>query len=248
VFAECAVLTRRFGVGGEVAVFVKICGTTNLADAELAVELGADALGFIFAPSKRQVSVKQAAEITSRLPAKVQRIGVFTGPPIFYELQEAVLGAGLTGIQMHWPVHEGTTEIVQQMFGETVQMWQVVSYNSDIGNEYFLAQLASSLNDDRLAGVLLDSQTAASAGGTGVPLPWGQMADLVASAVDDEGRASRGGPHLIAAGGLRAENVGEAIRTLRPWGVDVVSGVEASPGKKSPDRLRAFMEAVRGAS
>ena len=225
-------------------MFVKICGTTNLADAALAVELGADALGFIFAPSKRRVGVREAAAIASELPEHVQRVGVFT-EPLIYELQEAVREVGLTGIQMHWPAHEGTTEIVHGAFGGNVALWQVLSYDveqdSAAADEAFLKRVAHVLGDERLAGVLLDTQTARGSGGTGVALPWPRIARLMRAA--EQARAAKVGTEarILLAGGLDAENVGEAIRTLRPWGVDVVSGVEAEPGRKDAERLRAFV-------
>ncbi len=238
-----------------VSMFVKICGTTNLADAELAVELGADALGFIFAPSKRRVTVEQAAAITARLPARVEKVGVFTEPDARVIL-DTVLQAGLSAVQLHMPYDPELVERLWVTLGLDVRLWQVVGIEmtpgpEDVLTERWRAAARWPFADPRLAVVLLDAVKNGSSGGLGQAFPWKLAADaFLVQRATVQAVAKRSGlkiPEIVVAGGLLPENVSEAMATLKPWGVDVVSGVEASPGRKSPDRLRAFFEAVRGA-
>jgi phosphoribosylanthranilate isomerase len=237
-------------------MFVKICGTTNLADAELAVELGADALGFIFAPSKRRVTVEQAATITRALPERVHKVGVFTEPD-GRSIVRAVHEAGLTAVQLHLPYDAEMIRYLSGAFGLGVKLWQVMGVVVDpedpiAAKEQLGTRTRIPLSDPRLSVVLLDSVKDGVSGGTGRAFSWNDVpSNLRIQHATIRALLRREGirvPELAVAGGLTPENVGEAIRTLRPWGVDVVSGVEASPGKKSPDRLRAFMEAVEQAS
>lgn len=228
-------------------MIVKICGTTNLDDALLSVDAGADALGFIFAPSKRRVTVEQVAAITRELPPGVARVGVFTEPEVA-EIAEAVRAADLTAVQMHWGYDAAVVAALRAVLGPAVELWQVVGYpvspEDAAGEEQaFLHALQAALADPAVAVVLLDSVKGKASGGLGVTMPWARVATLMQQARHGD---CSDGPRLLLAGGLTAENVREAIRALRPAGVDAVSGVEASPGRKSPDRLRAFvLEAKR---
>ncbi len=242
-------------------MFIKICGTTNLADAELAVRAGADALGFIFAPSRRRVTVEQAAAITAYLPGSLERVGVFTDAS-FHEIAHAVQAAGLTAVQLHRGYDGTLIERLDAAFGSALQLWQVVSYEINAreinaqdasGAEHgFVQTLGSTLRDEHLAVVLLDTAKAGATGGLGQSFPWARVAGLLETArseARDMAQTSRDLnrlPRLVVAGGLTAENVAEAIHTLKPWGVDCVSGVEAEPGRKDADRLSAFMKAARG--
>lgn len=237
-------------------MFVKICGTTNLADARLAIGLGADALGFIFAPSKRHVTAEGVAEITPNLPPHVARVGVFNQPDV-QEIARTVRTAGLTAVQMHWPFNEQTTEALHRELGDDISLWQVVGVevqprDLEASNQRFTAELTGALLDKHLHYLLLDAIMGGASGGLGQRFPWEQASRVVQHALLTAAQTAGGDgsapPNILLAGGLDANNVREAIAALQPWGVDVVSGVEARPGKKSPDRLAAFFSAVRQVS
>jgi phosphoribosylanthranilate isomerase len=231
-------------------MFVKICGTTSLADAELAIELGADALGFIFAPSKRRVNVEQVAAITNKVTGNVLLVGVFTEPNVD-EIVRTARKARLSAVQMHWPYN---SQVVDELVDEAdaFELWQVVGFPIDPvdqkdAEQQFGNELRAALLDGRLDCILLDAVKGGASGGMGQAFSWSRATEVVnrVTAEIRQREPERVLPHIVLAGGLRPENVAEAVRTLQPWGVDVVSGVEASPGKKSPDRLKAFMKAVR---
>jgi phosphoribosylanthranilate isomerase len=224
-------------------VYVKICANTNLEDALLAVELGADAVGFVFAPSKRRVTAEEVAEITRRLPETVEKVGVFTTRDLD-EVVDTAIAAGLTAVQVHsafdpeflWAIRDG-------MAGEA-RVIQVVEFPEDAGEaeeKKFEETMVRVGQEGAVDWVLLDTAVKGSSGGTGVAFDWERAAELLKRAA---ARLQGGLPPLILAGGLKAENVGEAIAALTPWGVDVASGVEAEPGKKDPARLRAFIAAA----
>ena len=234
-------------------MFVKICGTTNLADARLAVELGADALGFIFAPSKRRVSGETAASILRELSSRVLSVGVFTQPDP-EEIGRTVSEARLGAVQMHWAYDFAVIEALRGRFGRALELWQVVGFRIDAidaeeAEREFTRELRVALLDSRLDRILLDAVKGGASGGLGQAFSWERAAAVVKALLLETGQVQRGRgltlPYVIVAGGLHAENVREAIDLLQPWGVDVVSGVEASPGKKSPDRLARFMDAAK---
>ena len=199
-------------------MFVKICGITNAADALLAVAMGAEVLGFVFAESKRQVTPEQAGEIIQQLPYDVTTVGVFRNQHP-EQILEVMSVARLTGVQLHG----------QEMPGEAALLRRKVP---------FLVQ-AFSANDPRLArvddyevdAVLLDAPTP----GSGEVFDW----DLVGSLPQRR--------RVILAGGLTADNVRTAVESVRPWGVDVASGVESAPGQKDPVKLRHFINAATDA-
>lgn len=199
-------------------MFVKICGTTSEEDALLAVAMGADAVGFIFAPSPRLVAPKVAGEIARRLPPEVITVGVFRDEAP-ERVVEIVNHQGLRAAQLSG--HE-TTEQVQYV-AERVPM----------------TIKAFAAGDPRMARareygadvVMVDSPSP----GSGKVFDWDLVGDV---------------PHgvrLLLAGGLTPDNVAEAIGRVRPWGVDVATGVEAAPGRKDPRKLRAFIAAARRA-
>ncbi len=252
-------------------MWVKICGTTNLPDAELARAHGADALGFIFAPSKRRVTVEQAAAITAALPLGVDRVGVFTEPAVA-TIADTVRRAGLTAVQLHMPHDPIRTERLREALGPEVRLIQVLGIASEWGTaagraggpgereltaELLAAQLAAQLGevlaDRALWAILLDSVKAGNSGGLGLRFPWratrsvmdGVLAGLGASGGLPVLEQAAVQPKILLAGGLDAENVAEAIAILRPWGVDCVSGVEGSPGQKDAQRLARFFAAAR---
>lgn len=227
-------------------MWVKICGTTSLEDAHVAVEAGADALGFVFAQSPRRVTAEQAGEMISGLGKDVETIGVFVEED-FDGIVSTVLTAGLTGVQLHGPVDKGLAERLRERFAEGApgakhfKILQVLHFGAD---EDALDTLDKRLNALRQSGavdaVLVDSRTAQAQGGTGVRYDW---AAARRSFVDAAAQV-----RMVVAGGLNPENVREAIETLEPWGVDVVSGVEAAPGRKDAEKVRAFVEQARAAA
>jgi phosphoribosylanthranilate isomerase len=208
-------------------MWVKICGTTNLDDALLAADAGADAVGFVFAPSPRQVTAEQAAEIAPQVPGPVEKIGVFVDADL-EEIVSTAKRCGLTGLQLHRANDPQSLRQLRECLGGRIRLIQVLHFGPEFAAE--LAALGGSGADV----VLVDSRTAKAVGGTGVAFDWRTAQKDFHAAVP-----------MIAAGGLTPANVAEAIRTLRPWGVDAVSGVEARPGKKDPARVRAFVHAAR---
>jgi phosphoribosylanthranilate isomerase len=212
--------------------WVKICGMTNLEDALTAVDAGADAVGFVFyEKSPRNISVEAARTIVQKLPERVDKIGVFVN-----ELPERVSAiadeAGLTAVQFHGDEHRNPERysVNREAFFclpamDLVQRWKQ-------GNVF-----VSFSGLPNLAGILLDSGTREQRGGTGKTFAWGEAYGFV--------RTTNALYPVIIAGGLTPTNVGWAVGFLKPWGVDVASGVEANPGRKDPEKVRAFVKAVR---
>jgi phosphoribosylanthranilate isomerase len=232
-------------------MWIKICGTTNLADAQLAVEAGADALGFVFAASPRRMTAAQVAEITRalpkaiELPGSVETIGVFADAG-FDEIVTAVHEGGLTGVQLHSDV-DLVPDLAMRLreefshgapHSERLTILQVLHFHSE--GDALQEQLAELGQNPALDAVLVDSRTPQARGGTGICFDWQAASRGFLSAA----RQLR----VIAAGGLKPENVREAIETLRPWGVDVASGVEAAPGRKDPARVKEFIATARAAA
>jgi phosphoribosylanthranilate isomerase len=213
------------------SLWIKICANTSLADAQLAAEAGADAVGFVFAPSPRRVTAEQAARIVPQLPAALEKIGVFVDAG-FDEIAETVDAAGLTGVQLHFDAPTALAAQLRERFGPKLRILGVVHFDSRAGK-----RVAAIARDAHIDALLVDSRTAAAVGGTGVAFDWDAARGLI---FDAEGPMK-----FIAAGGLTPENVAEAIATLRPWGVDVVSGVESAPGRKDAAKVRAFIERAR---
>jgi phosphoribosylanthranilate isomerase len=207
--------------------WIKICGTTSLEDALSSIEAGADALGFIFAESKRRVSVEQAQRIISQLPRDVERIGVFMNKSA-EETCSVISAVELTGIQMH-----GDESPVVVYEGLPIARWNAMRKIKTIqvkpGRELGLDHVSAS---GRVDTWLLDSGA-----GSGKTFDW----EIVRK------QLGQTQAQFIVAGGLNPENVGDAIRIFRPWGVDVVTGVEREPGRKDPKKLKAFVAAVREA-
>jgi phosphoribosylanthranilate isomerase len=217
-------------------MWVKICGNTSLGDALAAAQQGADAVGFVFAESKRRVTVAQVAAITPHLPAGVERVGVFYSRDAS-EIQTVVGEAGLTTVQLHGGLNE---KLLGRLAGG-VKIIQTLHWV--VGDEASAEQLRGELGRVAAGGVvdrvLIDSKVGTMGGGTGVAFDWAGAREVL--------RAAPSGLRLIVAGGLKPENVAEAIAQLQPWGVDVVSGVEAAPGRKDLDRLARFLKNARGA-
>lgn len=223
-------------------MWIKICANTNLDDAQLAAGLGADAVGFVFSPSPRCVTAAQVARITPHLPASVERIGVFPALEAD-EIDRAAREAGLTAVQLHGGVSIALIRRLHELFHGEIKLIQTVHWDTSAGdaNAAIVAQHLRAIAADGLVDrVLLDSKTAAASGGTGVAFDWNAARATLAEAT--------GNLKLIIAGGLRPDNVSEAIARLNPWGVDVASGVEQSPGRKSPEKLSAFVRAIRNSA
>jgi phosphoribosylanthranilate isomerase len=237
--------------------WIKICGITNLQDAKLAVEAGADALGFVFyEKSPRKVSREAAREIVSELPEKIEKVGVFVAPPL--DLADLYNSVRLTAVQQHlgfgdptgvsketavglgsfWKPPKFITSLRMGLVseGDTLQgLIRSFEHWGEGMSEEAKSHMPSGLFDT----FLLDSGTKTEVGGTGKTFDWKRAALLV--------ETMKKNVKVVVAGGLSPENVGEAIRTLHPWGVDVASGTEAIPGKKDPAKVRAFVDAVKAA-
>jgi len=200
-------------------VFVKVCGITSEEDGLLAVAMGADAVGFVFAPgSRRLVRPDQVREIVHRLPPETVTVGVFRDerPERVVEIVNQV---GLTGAQLHGREPLSEVRWIRQRVQFVVQAFAA--------GDPALAAAANGPADL----VLVDSPDPGS----------GRLFDWTLA------EGAPGGVRLVLAGGLTADNVGDAIERVRPWGVDVSSGVERSPGRKDATKLRRFVQAAREA-
>ena len=211
------------------SLWIKICGNTSFEDASLAAGAGADAVGFVFATSPRQVSVDQVAKITSRLPSSLEKIGVFVDSSL-EEIESAIQVSGLSGVQLHLDENPELPLRLRKRFGPDLRILRVVHFGPRM-----MERAVAPGTDESVDAILIDSRTATAVGGTGITFDWDQAEPLF----------DRGGLRLVVAGGLSPSNVQEAIRKLHPWGVDVVSGVEAAPGRKDPDKVRAFVRNAR---
>lgn len=209
--------------------WIKICATTCIEDALASIDAGANALGFVFAPSKRRVSPEQAKAIVAQLPAGIERIGVFNDDTA-ERVAEMVKQVGLTGVQLHG---NEPLESIHRLLSSLKSGSQFRVIKTVLVNGNFSAQFSSVCRDyDCVDSILLDS-----GGGSGKTFDWQAVQPLIG-----ENRK-----RLIIAGGLNKENVGEAIGRFSPYGVDVVTGVEREPGRKDPEKLKAFVAAVRRA-
>ena len=234
--------------------WVKICGTTNLEDALTAVDAGADAVGFVFyEKSPRKISVEAAREIVEKLPESVEKIGVFVDSDDLDPIR-VLLDAGLTGTQAYVSVENDRRRIGSGMdvsllpkrarfmmalpaklFGDEEQIQNI---KFDFTNMKRARLEGFSVPEGLMDTFVLDSGDLQMPGGTGKTFDWKKAVPIA------EGMR-HSGVKLVVAGGLTPENVTDAIDLLKPWGVDVASGVEAKPGKKDPGKVRAFVKAVR---
>lgn len=199
-------------------MLVKICGITSPEIASVAVHAGADFLGFVFAKSKREVSMEQARKIIQELPGHVKSVGIFVNQDI-HAVEKIVQETGLDFAQLHG---EESNEAVIQLTCPVIK--------SLPGTKDGLAKAA---HYDAASYLLMDSPPLPDAyGGNGISFNWSIL----------EGNAFS--EKLILAGGLTPENVAEAIQQVNPVGVDVSSGVETN-GKKDPDKIKAFISAAK---
>lgn len=227
-------------------MFIKICANTNLEDTQLAAELGADAVGFVFAPSRRRMSAAQVAAITPHLPDSLLTVGVFATTDAD-EIGRIVRESRLQAVQLHSEANPALIARLTDSFEGSVHLIQTVPFNVHSGdNAGFSAALARALTTPGLWAVLVDAARRGKSGGLGMPFDWELAAKEIRLARDSAAAASGPDlPPLIVAGGLNSRNVAAAIEVLDPWGVDVASGVEAEPGRKDPVRLSRFISAAR---
>jgi len=201
---------------------VKICGITRVEDALAAVDAGADALGFMFfGASPRCITYEQAAEILRQVPPFVARVGVFVNPSA-NKVRAAIAETGIDTLQFHGEESPG---FCRQFGLRVIKAFRVRD-----------AESLTPLADFRSEAWLLDSFVEGKQGGTGAVFNW----DLAAQAVKQGG-------HVILAGGLAPENASDAVRQVRPYALDVSSGVELAPGRKDAAKIRAFIAAAKGA-
>lgn len=207
------------------SVRVKICGLTNLDDARAAIDAGAHALGFIFfSGSPRYITPPAAARIIGQLPPFASKVGVFVNEPLESILQIAN-STGIDAIQLHGDETPDLCEALARERFKTIKAFRIKDRSS-----------LDSVGNFRTSAFLLDSYVSGQLGGTGAKFNW----DLAIEA------ATSGIP-IILAGGLVPENVQQAVSKVSPYAVDVSSGVEASPGKKDHQKIRAFITAAGGA-
>jgi phosphoribosylanthranilate isomerase len=211
-------------------VRVKICGITNPADAESAAKLGADAIGLNFyPPSPRAIDAATASGILQVLPPFVEPVALFVNQPPA-QAQDFAQRLTIRTLQMHGDHHA--------VLPAGITRW-ILAFS--IPDAAVLASIQTRVEEVRSAGaplaaVLVDAHVAGKYGGTGQTAPWHLLAGFDP------------GVPVILAGGLTAENVTEAIRSVRPYAVDVAGGVESAPGKKDAEKMRRFIDAVQEAS
>jgi phosphoribosylanthranilate isomerase len=216
--------------------WVKICGITNLEDALVAVDAGADAVGFVFYDkSPRCINVEATREVVQKLPASVDKVGVFVDADCA-RMRETVVAAGLSAVQLHGKISiEGVWQDPRPALECAGTSKLIAMIPAQALNEGGI--LISERLKGKLFAILIDTLVNGASGGTGATFDWEAVRGVV------QGLSLM--VPVIVAGGLTSGNVGEAIRTLQPFGVDVASGVETKPGKKDPEKVRAFVRAVR---
>ena len=204
--------------------FIKICGITNLEDARLSIAAGADALGFNFyGPSPRYIEPQAAREIIEQLSDNVLTVGVFVNEESPALVEQIANEAGVAALQLHGDESPDYCRELSERY--VIKVLRA-------GNEF---KPENALDYD-VEAIMLDAFDTKLRGGTGRTIDWSrarQTRNLV--------------PRIILAGGLTPENVGEAISTVDPYGVDACSGLESTPGKKVPERVATFIKAVRAA-
>jgi phosphoribosylanthranilate isomerase len=199
---------------------IKICGLTKAEDVDATVAAGADAVGFVFAPSPRQVTPSQAAAAATAAPPPVARIGIFVDPTLA-EIEEAARAAGLTAVQL---CGSESPEFISALSVPVIKVLAVGTSFDWKGAEPFRGHAAA---------LLLDTYASGKAGGTSQTFHWQSIGE------------APGWAPLFVAGGLDANNVAGAISALHPFAVDVSSGVESAPGVKDHRAIEAFCTAVR---
>jgi phosphoribosylanthranilate isomerase len=213
-----------------VAPDIKFCGLTRSIDAQRAAELGAAYVGVIFAGGPRQLTVDRAADVLANLPGGVRRVGVF-GPQSIEEIASIASTLALDVVQLHDRGDPASVSALRKL--TSAEVWSVLRLSRG-----FLPENSKAIAN-AADGVVLDAYVAGVLGGTGVALPWDELAGRLVGL-----RSTR----LILAGGLRPDNVAKAISLVAPDGVDVSSGVETEVGIKDLEKMKAFRDAVTQAS
>ena len=218
--------------------WIKICGTTSREDALVAVDAGADALGFVFYEnSPRNIDADTAGKIVAELPPQVEKVGVFVDQSP-EQVREVAKRAGFTAVQLYADRYAGRTEEMFRLKKDCPGLKLIVTHS--VPQVVASGSLLISTETQRMIfALMMDSGTPAQPGGTGKAFEWKSAQALILG-------ANLMLP-VVVAGGLSPSNVVEAMNALQPWGVDVVSGVESAPGKKDPEKVRAFVKAVRDA-
>ena len=201
---------------------IKFCGCTELQDVMLAVETGADAIGMIFAPSTRRITESAARHIAEHLPPFITPVGVFVNPSRDEIFREREIFPDLV-VQLHG---DEPPSFVSSIDGKVLKTIHVAQDAADPGT------IERAANEHPRAIVLFDTAAGAQRGGTGQTFPWKTVAPVARER------------QVIVGGGLTPENVGQCVRTLRPFGVDVRSGIETD-SRKDAAKMRAFVQAVR---
>lgn len=199
-------------------MFVKICGVTSEEDALLAVAMGADAIGFVFAPSPRQIAPQKAADIVKRLPTEIVTVGVFRDESR-QRVVDTIHHTKLRAAQLHGRETPADSHWIRQRVRLVIKAFAAGDPELDAADEY------------GADAILIDSATP----GSGEVFDWSLA----------EGAPSN--RRVILSGGLTPANVADAVRVVRPWGVDVASGVETAPGRKDATKMRAFVAAAKAA-
>jgi phosphoribosylanthranilate isomerase len=200
-------------------MLVKICGITNLEDAQRAIDLGANALGFIFASSSpRNVHPDTVASIISHLPSSIKKVGVFVNETR-ESINSIIKQTDITCLQFHGD------ELPEDLSGYTLPVWKAFHVLSTFDVSVVAKYSASAY--------LLDTFSSKTYGGTGKTFDW-----HIAAQAKQYG-------NVILSGGLNSQNVAEAVLTVQPFGIDVNSGVEASPGKKDAAKLEKLFDELR---
>ncbi len=217
---------------------IKICGITRVDDARAAMAAGADAVGMIFhSPSPRNISLERAKEIVRSLNPFVTPVGVFVDAQASRVLEVAA-ELGLHTVQFNG---QEPVERIAQLRKQKLKVIKAVKVDAKLEQELERWKGAMSLVGDMLAGLVLETGATRQPGGSGVANDWERSKKL------HEKGAFSGLPPLIAAGGLDARSVKDVVKSLRPWAVDVSSGVESTLGQKSPGMIGEFVAAVRAA-
>ncbi len=213
---------------------IKFCGMTRAADAALAVEWGASYVGVVFAGGPRRQDDASATAVLSPVREPVGRVGVF-GPDSPDSIADRARRLGLRAVQLQGDPQASHVDAIRALWPGAVWAALRVAGPELPGYAAELFAVADA--------VVLDARVDGALGGTGVALPWHEIADAVAALRTSRAARAR----LVLAGGLRPGNVGDAVRALRPDVVDVSSGIESTVGIKDAERMRAFRDAVRSA-
>ena len=203
---------------------IKICGITNSQDALLACDLGADALGFIFAPSPRNIDKNTAGQLSKILPPFITRVGVFVNESVKL-VNETILECGLDAVQLHG---EETPEYCARIMGRVIKTFRV-------GENQDVSALNSEINkyEPFVSAFLFDTYSRNQYGGTGKTFNWNYLKEIQTN------------KQIIVSGGLTPDNAPDLLEVFKPYAIDISSGVEASLGQKDPEKLKQLFKLLK---